>query len=224
MNPSLTLAGPVLSGRVMQWLSSRPCGLSLPVQEREVAGQLGLADVLGQPDRADRVEAGLGHVPVVQVADLGQVAQAGLLDGPLGPGGLLLGQRHAEGLDAVLAGRVHDHAAPAAAHVQQAHARPQPELAGDQVELVPLGLLEGGVLARVARAGVGHGRAEHPLVERVGHVVVVRDRVGVPLLGVPAPDPPPLGDPDLLRRRRQARQQQARPAQLAEQLELLGSG
>ena len=32
---------------------------------------------------------------------------------------------------------------------------------------------------RVARAGVGHRRAEHPLVEGVRHVVVVRDRAGV---------------------------------------------
>ena len=84
-----------------------PLRLQLAVQEREVAGQLGLADVLGQPDRADRVEAGLRHVPVVEVPHLGQVRQAPLLDGPLRPQRLLLGQRDAERLDAVLAGRVH---------------------------------------------------------------------------------------------------------------------
>ena len=38
---------------------------------------------------------------------------------------------------------------------------------------------------RVAGAGVGHRRAEHPLVERVRHVVVVVDRLGVTSLAVP---------------------------------------
>jgi len=42
-----------------------PAGLQLPVQEREVGRQVLLADVFGQPDGADRVEAGVGDVPVV---------------------------------------------------------------------------------------------------------------------------------------------------------------
>src|SRR5215471_7475111 len=46
--------------------------LELAVQEREVGRQVGFADVLGEPDRADGVEAGLLHVPVVEVAYLGQ--------------------------------------------------------------------------------------------------------------------------------------------------------
>ena len=56
---------------------------------------------------------------------------------------------------------------------------------------------------RIAGAGVGHRRSEHPLVERVGHVVVVMDRFGVASLAVPQAfcDTTPPGQ-RLLRRRR----------------------
>ena len=128
----------------------------LAEQEGEVPGQLRLADVLGQPDGADRVEPGLGNVPVVQVPDLGQLGQPRFLDRPLRPGCLLRGQRDAQRPDAVLPGGVHDHAAPAAAHVEQPHPGRQAQLAGYQVELVCLGFLKGGALGRVAGAGVGH--------------------------------------------------------------------
>ena len=54
-------------------------------QEPEVAGQLGLADVLGQPDRAHRVKPGLGDLAVVEVPDLGELGQTAFLDRRLGP-------------------------------------------------------------------------------------------------------------------------------------------
>src|ERR1022692_4204932 len=57
----------------------------LAVQELEVARQLRLADVLGQADRADRVEATLSDLPVVQMPHLGPVLQSGFLDRPLCP-------------------------------------------------------------------------------------------------------------------------------------------
>ncbi len=198
--------------------------VELAVQEAEVAGKLGLADVLGEPDRADRVEPGLADLAVVQVPDLGEVVKARLLDGPLRPHGLLLGQGDAERADAVLARRVQHHAAPAATHVEQPHARLQPDLPGHQVELVLLRLLQGGIGARVARAGVGHRRPEHPLVERVGDVVVVRDRAGVAGPGVPAPGQPAAVDPDLLRRRRDPADQQLRAAELGQHGQPLGRG
>src|SRR5215472_529326 len=94
--------------------------VELAVEEAEVLRKLGLADVLCQPDRADRVEPALADLAVVQVPDLGEVLKARLLDGALGPDRLLLGERDAERADPVLARRVHDHAAPAAAHVEQA--------------------------------------------------------------------------------------------------------
>ena len=78
-----------------------------------------------------------------------------------------------------MARRVPDHAAPAAADVEQPVTGLQGELVEHQPVLVLLGLLEGRRGVGVARAGVGHRRAEHHLVEAVRHVVVVADRPGV---------------------------------------------
>ena len=165
-------------------------------EEREVRRVVLHADVLDQPDRAHRVEVALAHVAVVAVAHLGDVVEALGLDALLGPGRLLAGERDAEDADAVVLRRVPDHAAPAAADVEQPHTGLQPDLAGDEVVLVRLRLLEGGVLGREARAGVGHRRSEHPLVERVRHVVVIADRLGVAVARVPQAAPP--GRHDLL--------------------------
>ncbi len=196
-------------------------GVQLAVQVREIGREVVLADVLGQPDRADRVEARLRHVAVIQVPHLGEPGQPLPLDRGLRPGGLLGGQRDPEGLDAVLPRGVHHHAAPAAADVEQPHALMEPELAGDQVELVDLRLFQGGVLARVAGAGVGHRRPEHPLVEPVGHVVVMGDRPGVAALGVQWADGPAAAHADLLGRRRDPVQQELRAAQRTQQGQLL---
>ena len=60
-----------------------------------------------------------------------------------------------------------------------------------------------GIGVRVARAGVGHRRAEDPFVERVRDVVMVMDSLGIAGLAVPQAfcDAPPAGQ-GLLRRRR----------------------
>jgi tetratricopeptide (TPR) repeat protein len=189
--------------------------LQLAVEEREVAGNVGLADVLGDADRADRVEVSFLDIAVVRVPDLREVLEAGPLDRLLGPERLLLRQRDAERLDPVLAGRVHDHAAPAAANVKEPHARLQVKLARDEVELVLLRLFERGVLGRVDGAGVRHRRAEHPLVEAVGDVIVVGDRACVALLRVHGTDgEPPPRDRNLLRRRGHPGEQHLRPAEV----------
>src|SRR5208283_3717117 len=132
-----------------------PPGAELAVEEREIARQLALADVLGQPDRADRVELALRDVPVIEVTDLRQAGQARPLDSLAAPGRLLPGQSDAERADAVFAGRVHDHAAPAAADVEQPDAAAQAEFARDQVELVLLSLFQRRVRRRVTGTGVG---------------------------------------------------------------------
>ena len=198
--------------------------LQLPEQEREVGRQVLLADVFGQADRADRVEAGLRHVAVVQVAHLGEPGQPLPLDRRLGPGSLLGGQRDAERLDAVLPRRVHHHPAPAAADIEQPHALAQPQLARDQVELILLRLLQGRVLTGIAGTGVRHRRTEHPLVEPVGHVVVMGDGLGVAGLGVQRASQPAAGLPYLLRRRRHPVQQQLRAAEGLQQPQLLRHG
>ena len=67
---------------------------------------------------------------------------------------------------------------------------------------VELRLLQRGVVGRVDRAGVGHRRPEDQLVERVGDVVVVVDRLGVAAHRVPEPlEDPPHPRRRLLRRR-----------------------
>ena len=134
------------------------------------------------------------HVAVVQVAHLGQVGQAGLGD--------RLGCAHSawrrdrvtpSAFTPYSRGGVHDHAAPAAADVQQPHAR----LAASSLRATR-SCLANCACSRVAlgvgedRAGVGHRRAEQPLVELVGHVVVVGDGRLVALLRVPAAAQPGL--------------------------------
>src|ERR1035441_3796150 len=86
---------------------STVAGLQLAVEKREVRREVLLADVLGEPDGADRVEAGLRHVAVIQVPYFGEPGQPFPLDRGLRPRGLLGGQRDPESLDAVLTGGVH---------------------------------------------------------------------------------------------------------------------
>ena len=74
-----------LSGRVMQWLSSRPPGPQPVAEECEVGRVVADPDVFGQADRADRVEAGLLDLAVVGVADLRTPGQALALGLPPAP-------------------------------------------------------------------------------------------------------------------------------------------
>ena len=121
MNAARRCRGPVV-GPGDAVVEQQRAGAHLRLQEAEVRRVVVHADVLGQPDRRHRVEAGLGDVAVVAVTHLGEVGQALLGDGLLRPRRLLLGQRDADRLDAV-AGRVAHHAAPAAADVEQPVAR-----------------------------------------------------------------------------------------------------
>ncbi len=113
------------------------------------------------------------------MAHLGEVAEPLALDRGPGPLGLLGREGHAQCAYAVLAGGVAHHRPPSAADVEQPLAGLQRELAGDQVELRRLCLLQRRVDRVVERAGVGHRRPEHQLVEPVGDVVVVGDDLGV---------------------------------------------
>ncbi len=93
-------------------------------------------------DARDLVE-GLG----LQRAEIGQLDGDAVLEAEAlhlldRVGVLLLGQRHAMGLDAVMPGRVADQPAPAAADVQHPLAGLQAQLAADDVELGDLRLLQ----------------------------------------------------------------------------------
>jgi len=105
----------------------------------------------------------------------------------------------ADDLGAVPGRDVQRHPAPPAIHVQQPHPRAQRELAGDEVVFRGLRLFQGQTGTFPHPAGIGHRRAQHDAVERVGHVVVVRDGGRVPPFAVP-----PAAWSRLLRRRRQA--------------------
>ena len=190
----------------------------LVAHRREVRRVVGHADVLGETDRADRVEVALGHVAVVHEAHLGQLTQALAVDRPLGPVSLLPRERHAERLDAVVLRGMADHATPAATDVEQPLPGLEVELAGDELVLVLLRLLEGGVRGRVDRARVGHRRPEDQLVEAVGHVVVVVDDLRVASAAVPqALDDPAPARQVLLRRGR--RRVEVLPPEPAHELE-----
>ena len=78
-------------------------------------------------------------------------------------------------MDAVVGGRVQGETAPAGADLDHMLTLPQPELAADRVELGERGLLERGLPIGEDAAGIGHGRVEHELVQRVAEVVVRGD-------------------------------------------------
>src|SRR3712207_3237999 len=67
-----------------------PAADELVPQRLEVRRVAGDSDVLGQPDRADRVEVPLLDLPVVEVADLREMVEPVALDGLLSPRRLLL--------------------------------------------------------------------------------------------------------------------------------------
>ena len=165
------------------------------VQVREVLAELRQADVLEHADGADRVEATV-DVAVVLDAELDTV-DPGRGRRAARVRRLVLRQRDADRLDAVMPRRVHHHAAPPTPDVEESHARPQPELAADEVVLRGLGLFERGGLVWPHRARVGHRRSEDEPVEVVRDVVVVRDGGGVTRACVP-----PAVQPRLLGRHR----------------------
>ena len=150
-----------------------------------VAVDLVLADVLDHADARDRVERLVGDLPVVGDADLDPVGQAERGDPLAAERGLLVGDRDPENLGPVFAGRVDREAAPAAADVEDAVALLEAELGRDEVELGPLGLLEGLGAAGEDRAAVGHRRVEEQREEVVADVVVVADRLLVAVDRVP---------------------------------------
>ena len=105
------------------------------------------------------------------------VAQPQTLDSGLRMIVLRLGQGDAVGKDAVALRRMAQERAPAAADVEEGLAGAQPQLAADEVELVPLRLLERvGPVAEI-RAGIDHLRIEEELIEFVAGIVMKLDEL-----------------------------------------------
>ena len=169
----------------------------------DVGRVLLLADVLAHLDRADRVELRslVRQFAVVLQAHLDPVGR-----GPARRCGLRRSRAARAdsvtpvALHAVVLGGVQDQRAPAAADVEQPHARLQVELAADQVELGGLRVVQRLVVVGEVRRRVRHVLVEQQLVEVVGQVVVVRDRGAVAVAGVQAPGQPRLGRRPLRRR------------------------
>ena len=108
--------------------------------------------MLVHADARDLVERRVGQLAVVGHADLAAVLETGLAHALAGHRGLRLGERDADGVDAVVAGGVHDERAPPAAEVEEPLAGGEAQLAADALELALLGGVE-------ALVGVGEDRA-----------------------------------------------------------------
>ena len=135
-----------------------------------------MADVLVHADAGDPLERPVVELAVVLHADLDPVAQARLPHPFARERGLRVGERDADAAHAVVARRVDQQRAPAAADVQQPLAGLQPQLRADELELALLRGLERLAGFREVRARVDHARAEQRRVEVVRDVVVVLDR------------------------------------------------
>ncbi len=173
VDPVAALVGERRPGDLV--VEQAPSRAQQAVQPLGVLAVAGGADVLGHADGGDGVERAVRGLAVVLDADLDQVPQP-LPRHPFpGVGGLLLGERDADGPHAVVAGGVQHQGAPAAADVEEPLPLAQAELAADQIEFGGLRRLQGLGVVVPERAGVDHGGAEDQLVERVAHVVVVAD-------------------------------------------------
>jgi hypothetical protein len=158
------------------------------VHQLHVAPVVAVADRLEHRDGRDLVEPAPSsvrvHVAIVAVVDLDGQAAAELAR----VGDLDRREVHRDHRAPVVLRREPGERAEAAAQVEHAVRGAQPELAAHQVELGPLGRLEGlgraGPIVAEVRARVGHARVEQQRVELVRQVVVVADRPAVATPGV----------------------------------------
>jgi hypothetical protein len=124
------------------------------------------ADVLEHPDRHDRVEDSRDVAVVLEGELHGQPGRS-----PPGEIDLLPGHGDADDLRAVALRGERREPAPAAADVEDAHPRLQPDLSADEVELCLLSLFQQARFLPVA-AAVEHPPVEHGFVEVVAEIVV----------------------------------------------------
>ena len=106
------------------------------------------------------VEALAGMVAIILQQHAAPVLQPRRADALRRQPELVFRERDAGRIDAVLLGGPHDERAPAAADVEEALARREPQLGADVVELGELRLLERVFLAAEIGAGIHHARIE----------------------------------------------------------------
>ncbi len=146
----------------------------------EVLRKAGDADVLEHAHARDLVvDRILRQIEVVAQLDLHVTRQASRDDLARHVLVLVLRQRDAVRVHAVVLGGVEDEPAPAAADVEEALAGREAQLAADVVELRDLRVVERLRFVLEVRARVHHALVEPHAVERVADVVVVRDVAAV---------------------------------------------
>ena len=125
------------------------------------------AHVLHHADTDDAVKEQplILEVAVVDELNLHLALEPFRLDALLSFFPLLLTERAAVALDAVLLRRLNQQEAPAAADVEERHAFLEVELLEDVVDLVALRLLECVILVLEVRARIAHRRIEPELIE-----------------------------------------------------------
>ena len=120
-----------------------PAGLENPMDFAEVAAKVAHAHMLEHADAGDLVvQRGRGQVEIVPKLDADAFLQTGLLDPGRDEIVLILRQRDAGRLDAVMLRRPEDQATPAAADVEHPLAGRETKLAADVIELLLLRLVE----------------------------------------------------------------------------------
>ena len=185
----------------MAWLSSRPVGTSALRRMAKYSSIRLRADVLGHPDRADRVELLVAELAVVLQPDLDLVADACLADPLARQLGLLPADRDARRRRrrTCAAAWIAIDPQPQPTSSRRMPSRwSSPSLRATRSCFAAWASSSDVCVVDEAGARVRHRRAEHDPVEVVADVVVVADRPGIAAQRVP----PPL-QPGLLRRRRQ---------------------
>src|SRR6185312_2429612 len=151
----------------------------------EVAGKIGMPDMLVHTDRNDLVELCLARqVAVVLQADLDLAGEPAPLDPRRRVVVLVAADRDADAPDAVILGGEFEKTAPAAADVEQPLARTQSELLADMVELLLLRGVDILVAALEIGAGIDHPAPEPEGEELVRYVVVIANPLRVRRPGV----------------------------------------
>ena len=160
----------------------QPARLQQLVDLAEIGAQVGAPHMFEHAHRGDLVEA-RARVEFAVVAQLHPhpVLQALLRDQLLHMGLLVLRQRDAGGVHAVMLRRPHQQRTPARTDVEELFAGAQHELAADVVEFGLLGLCQRHVGVREVGAGIDPPRVQPQLVERVTHVVVELDLARIAL-------------------------------------------
>ncbi len=164
--------------------------LEQPPDLVEVARQVTLADVLEHPHARDLVVGCVfRHVAVVHEPHLAAVPEAERLDALVHVGVLSFGERDAGRLDAVVARRPENQAAPAAADIQETFPGLEQQFPADMVELLLLRKVQRVVGLAEIGAGIDPIAVQPERIEIVADVVVVLDRFAIRRAGMAPPIP-----------------------------------